>query len=126
MHPWFDGAKPASLPPAARLVQANDWSGVRPTTWDGTPGPASNQNNREQRAAAGACRPLRDPEGLAERLADWADEARRSGRMDRADALLLLAWKAYDAPRIGSPHPSLPTPIPRAPKRPTLVLLLAS
>ena len=44
---------------------------------------------------AGACR---DPHSVAERLAVWADEARTAGRVERADALLLLAWRAYDMP----------------------------
>lgn len=123
MRPWLDCAEPAVFPPAVRLVQAGGWAGARFTPWDGLPGLASNQNSRGYRAAAR--RPLRDPEALAQRLADWADEARLSGRMDRADALMLLAWKAYDAPRTVA-HRPLPAPVPAAAKRPALVLLLAS
>jgi hypothetical protein len=44
--------------------------------------------------------------GVIERLLDWCEQARRSGRERRADALLLLAWKAYDG-CLTNPH--LPT-----------------
>jgi hypothetical protein len=43
-------------------------------------------------------RPLLNPHAVAERLAIWADQARRSGRTERADELVLLAWEAYDRP----------------------------
>ena len=46
-------------------------------------------------------RALRDPHAAAERLAEWADSARRSGRALCADGLLLLAWEAYDRPTRG-------------------------
>ncbi len=35
-------------------------------------------------------------EKVVNRLLDWADEARRQGRMRRADFLVCLAWDAYD------------------------------
>ena len=44
-------------------------------------------------------RPLADPEGVADRLVRWVEEARRAGRTHRADALLVLAWVAYDTPK---------------------------
>jgi hypothetical protein len=44
---------------------------------------------------------LNDPHAVAERLAEWADSARRSGRALCADGLLLLAWEAYDRPTRG-------------------------
>lgn len=37
-----------------------------------------------------------DPRAVAERLADWSDQARRAGRAERSDRLLLAAWTAYD------------------------------
>ena len=43
-------------------------------------------------------RPLMNPHAVAERLAVWADEARRSDRTQCADGLLVLAWEAYDRP----------------------------
>ena len=43
-------------------------------------------------------RSLRNPHAASERLAQWADEARRSGRVGRADSLLLMAWEAFDRP----------------------------
>ena len=43
-------------------------------------------------------RPLTNPHAAAERLAEWADQARQAGRVERADKLLLLAWEAYDRP----------------------------
>jgi hypothetical protein len=46
-------------------------------------------------------RPLWEPQAVAERLAEWADSARRSGRSLCADGLLLLAWEAYDRPTRG-------------------------
>ena len=33
---------------------------------------------------------------MTERLLTWCDEARSAGRKCRAEALLLLAWMAYD------------------------------
>jgi hypothetical protein len=35
---------------------------------------------------------------MCKRLLDWCEEARRAGRARRAQALLLLAWRAYDQP----------------------------
>ena len=43
------------------------------------------------------CR-LKYPRAVAERLADWSDQARRAGRVERSDRLLLAAWEAYDRP----------------------------
>jgi hypothetical protein len=43
-------------------------------------------------------RPLMNPHAAAERLAIWADQARRSDRIQCADGLLVLAWEAYDRP----------------------------
>ena len=43
-------------------------------------------------------RPLMNPHAVAERLAIWADQARRSDRIQCADGLLVLAWDAYDRP----------------------------
>ena len=53
-----------------------------------------------------SCRPLRYPHATAERLAEWADEARRSGRVQRADKLLLMAWEAYDRPVLSGLAPT--------------------
>jgi hypothetical protein len=36
------------------------------------------------------------PRAVAERLADWSDQARRAGRAERSDRLLIAAWAAYD------------------------------
>lgn len=41
---------------------------------------------------------LMDPHSVAEKLACWADDARSTGRVERADRLLMLAWQAYDMP----------------------------
>jgi hypothetical protein len=35
---------------------------------------------------------------MSERLLVWREEAQRAGRDRRAEALLLLAWRAYDRP----------------------------
>jgi hypothetical protein len=35
---------------------------------------------------------------ITERLLDWLEQATHAGRRCRADALLLLAWCAYDRP----------------------------
>jgi hypothetical protein len=35
---------------------------------------------------------------VVDRLLDWHDQAKLAGRKSRADALLLLAWAAYDRP----------------------------
>ena len=51
-----------------------------------------------QGLAVATPRALRHPDAVVERLAEWADEARQSGRTVRADNLLLLAWEAYDRP----------------------------
>lgn len=40
--------------------------------------------------------PQATPHALARRLLDWSEEASRAGRQSRGDALLLLAWQAYD------------------------------
>jgi len=37
-------------------------------------------------------------QAMCERLLDWCEEARCAGREYRAEALLLLAWRAYDRP----------------------------
>jgi hypothetical protein len=42
--------------------------------------------------------PLVNPLAVAERLAIWSMQARRAGREERADLLLLSAWIAYDQP----------------------------
>ena len=57
----------------------------------------------------GRPRPSRDPHALAERLADWSEAARRAGRTERADRLLLLAWEAYDRAARAVGHPGLAT-----------------
>ena len=44
----------------------------------------------------GASHNLTNPRGVAERLAIWSEQARRVGRAERADQLLLSAWSAYD------------------------------
>jgi len=49
---------------------------------------------------ARSVRALADPHAVAERLAIWSEDARRGGRYERAAALLLAAWEAFDAPRI--------------------------
>ena len=43
-------------------------------------------------------RRLADPHAVAERLAIWSEEARRAGRLERADRLLFAAWTTYDLP----------------------------
>jgi hypothetical protein len=44
-------------------------------------------------------------QAIAERLADWSDQARRAGRKERADRLLLAAWDAYERLPAVSPRP---------------------
>ena len=41
---------------------------------------------------------LFDPHAVADRLANWSDQARQYGRIERAEQLLLKAWEAYDLP----------------------------
>ena len=41
-------------------------------------------------------RPRPDWEAFVNRLLDWADEARRRGRRQRAEDLVCLAWEAYE------------------------------
>jgi hypothetical protein len=36
------------------------------------------------------------PHEVANKILDWHDQAKLAGRMSRADALLLLAWHAYE------------------------------
>ncbi len=43
---------------------------------------------------------------LAERLLDWSEKASRSGRKSRGEALLLLAWQAYDQSSSDDPSSS--------------------
>jgi hypothetical protein len=38
------------------------------------------------------------PQEVADRILDWHDQAKLAGRISRADALLLLAWRAYEQP----------------------------
>lgn len=57
----------------------------------------------------GRPRPSRDPHALVERLTDWSEAARRAGRTERADRLLLLAWEAYDRPARAVDSPGLAT-----------------
>jgi hypothetical protein len=38
------------------------------------------------------------PYVVAERLMNWADQARRAGRHERSDDLLMTAYRAYDMP----------------------------
>lgn len=59
---------------------------------------APEQDNRRVASPGHRPRPLRDPPGVAARLADWSEAARLAGRTRRADRLLLLAWEAYDRP----------------------------
>jgi hypothetical protein len=40
----------------------------------------------------------RPAHAVTERLLDWFEQAMRAGRRRRADALLLLAWRAYERP----------------------------
>ncbi len=49
---------------------------------------------------SGALRVLQNPEAVAERLAIWSEDARRAGRLARADQLLLAAWEAFDLPSV--------------------------
>lgn len=56
----------------------------------------------------------------AERLAEWADEARRAGRTNRADQLLMLAWEAYDRPAKQRFAAAAYDALPRAPSNPAL------
>jgi hypothetical protein len=42
-----------------------------------------------------------NPRAVSERLAIWAIEARRNGRVERADELICKAWAAYDMPSDG-------------------------
>ena len=51
------------------------------------------------RPASPGPRPLRDPDAVTWRLAEWADAARRAGRSARADGLVRLAWEAFDRPK---------------------------
>lgn len=44
------------------------------------------------------------PHLVTERLLVWSEEARRRGQPARAEALLLLAWEAYDRPRSACRH----------------------
>ena len=41
-------------------------------------------------------RDLFDPHAVADRLANWSEQARQYGRVERAEQLLLKAWEAYD------------------------------
>ena len=43
-----------------------------------------------------ALRVLNNPHAVAEKLALWSEAARRNGRLDRSDRLLLEAWEAFD------------------------------
>ena len=52
---------------------------------------------------------------LAERLLDWSEKASRSGRKSRGEALLLLAWQAYD--KSSSGHDKGGIVVPMAPSR---------
>jgi len=47
-------------------------------------------------------RALHNPHAVAERLAIWSEDARRAGRLTRADRLLLAAWEAFDLPTVSS------------------------
>jgi len=45
-------------------------------------------------------RVLSNPQAVAERLAVWSEDARRAGRVERADQLLLAAWEAFETPAV--------------------------
>ena len=72
-------------------------------------------------SSADALRPLKHPHPTAERFVVWVEQARSSGRIERADKLLGLAWEAYDRPaRAHSQRRAVQPPLRRADNKPRL------
>ena len=44
----------------------------------------------------------RPTDAMTDRLLDWHDQAKLSGRKTRAETLLALAWESYDRPSNGA------------------------
>ena len=98
MHFRFAQTEASAFPPLCDLLSGQGWADGRSVGAGDAPGLDRGRNGPPGGPAVAAPRPLRDPDAAVARLADWADEARHSGRARRADELLSLAWQAYDRP----------------------------
>jgi hypothetical protein len=64
-----------------------------------------------QSRSGAATHRLSTPYGVVDRIVDWIEEARSTGRTARAEQLLWMAWKAYDAPTTRAFRRGVTTPI---------------
>jgi len=59
-------------------------------------GPVCDHDNRAYPFVIDRSRRRADRATIVNRLLDWSDEARATGRVPRAEYLVWLAWDAYD------------------------------
>lgn len=59
-------------------------------------GPVCNHDGLTYPLTVDRFHPRADRDTIVNRLLDWSNEARRVGRVERAEYLVCLAWEAYD------------------------------
>jgi hypothetical protein len=66
------------------------------TTAETSFGPIGNHGGKADPFMVDHARPRADRATIVNRLLDWSDKARATGRVRRAEHLVCLAWNAYD------------------------------
>ena len=66
------------------------------TTAGASLGPVRNPDDKACAIVVDYSHSRSNREAIVNRLLDWSDEARRLGRVRRAEYLVCLAWEAYD------------------------------